>query len=122
MFWLNDELGGSVRTGHRRANALTKWSLLYSDVNDPSHSRERPAQFGSGPPGGPLADKKAAKLRRRQNKDDRQREKAERTGESAAQRAEAIRQRAAGAELENAERRVGLDGSVGGDTAPGRRA
>jgi hypothetical protein len=67
-----------------------------------------------------LADKKAAKLRRRENKESRARDKAERTGESAAQQAEAIRTREADAALPDAERRVGLDGSVGGDTAHGR--
>jgi hypothetical protein len=64
-----------------------------------------------------LADKKAAKLRRRENKESRARDKAERPGESAAQQAEAVRARRADAALEDAKRRVGLDGSVGGDTA-----
>jgi len=68
-----------------------------------------------------LADKKAAKLRRREKKDARERDKAERTGESPAQRAEAERDREAQAAAGDAERRVGLDGSVGGDTAHGRR-
>jgi hypothetical protein len=63
-----------------------------------------------------VADKKAAKLRRRENKESRAREKDERTGESAAQQAEAVRAREAEAALQDAERRVGLDGSVGGDT------
>ena len=68
-----------------------------------------------------MADKKAAKLRRRDNKDARERDKVQRTGESPAQQAEAVRERAADAALRDAERRVGLDGSVGGDTADGRR-
>jgi hypothetical protein len=63
-----------------------------------------------------MADKKAAKLRRRDNKESRAREKDERTGKSAAQKAEAVRAREAEAALRDAERRVGLDGSVGGDT------
>jgi hypothetical protein len=67
-----------------------------------------------------LADKKAAKLRRRENKEDRARDKVEREGESAAQEAEARRARGADAALRDAERRVGLDGSVGGDTARAR--
>ena len=68
-----------------------------------------------------MADKKAAKLRRRDNKDAREREKAESTGKSPAQRAEAARDRESDAAVGDAERRVGLDGSVGGDTAHGRR-
>jgi hypothetical protein len=67
-----------------------------------------------------VAEKKSAKHRRRANKEARERDKAERTGESPAQQAEALRARGADAELRDAERRVGLDGSVGGDTAPGR--
>jgi hypothetical protein len=64
-----------------------------------------------------LADKKAAKLRRRDNKQARERDKVERSGESPAQKAETVRERAAVATLRDAERRSGLDGSVGGDTA-----
>lgn len=63
-----------------------------------------------------LADKKAAKLARRENKEAREREKAERKGPSPAQEAEAIREREA-EDAEEAMRRIGLDGSVGGDTA-----
>ena len=64
----------------------------------------------------PLADKKAAKQRRRENKEAREKAKAERTGPSPAQQAEAVRNIEAEDPLE-AERRIGLDGSVGGDTA-----
>jgi hypothetical protein len=64
-----------------------------------------------------VADKKAAKLRRRDNKEARARDKVERTGESPAQQAEAVRERTAVATQRDAERRAGLDGSVGGDTA-----
>ncbi|MDP9377282.1 MAG: hypothetical protein M3P40_06900 [Actinomycetota bacterium] len=63
-----------------------------------------------------MADKQAAKLRRRENKELREREKAERTGESPAQQAEEVRRRNAPDPAEEA-RRAGLDGSVGGDTA-----
>ena len=66
-----------------------------------------------------MADKKAAKLARRENKEAREREKAERKGLSPAQEAEAIRIREA-ADPQEAERRTGLDGSVGGDTATDR--
>jgi hypothetical protein len=66
-----------------------------------------------------LADKKAAKLARRENKEARAREKAERIGASPAQEAEAVRRREA-ANLDDAGRRSGLDGSVGGDTATDR--
>ena len=69
-----------------------------------------------------MAEKKAAKRRRRDNKEARERDKAERTGESPAQQAEAARERGADAALRDAERRIGLDGSVGGDTARGRRS
>ena len=68
-----------------------------------------------------MAEKKAAKRRRRDNKAARERDKAERIGESPAQRAEAIRGREADAAQRDADRRMGLDGSVGGDTAQGRR-
>ena len=68
-----------------------------------------------------MADKKAAKLRRRENKEARERDKAARSGESPAQQAEAARERGADEASRDAERRVGLDGSVGGDTAQGRR-
>ena len=68
-----------------------------------------------------MAEKKAAKRRRRDNKEARDRAKAERTGESPAQQAEAERGRGADEALRDAERRMGLDGSVGGDTASGRR-
>jgi hypothetical protein len=64
-----------------------------------------------------LADKKAAKLRRRGNKEARARDKIDRTGASPAQQAEAVRERTADEALRDAERRAGLDGSVGGDTA-----
>jgi hypothetical protein len=67
----------------------------------------------------PLADKKAAKLARRENKEARAREKAERDGASPAQEAEAVRRREA-ENVEDTERRTGLDGSVGGDTATDR--
>ena len=63
-----------------------------------------------------MGDKKAAKQRRRENKEAREKAKAERTGPSPAQQAEAVRIVEAEDPLE-AERRIGLDGSVGGDTA-----
>jgi len=68
-----------------------------------------------------LAEKKSAKRRRRDNREARERDKVERTGESPAQQAEAERGRQADAATRDADRRVGLDGSVGGDTAQGRR-
>jgi hypothetical protein len=68
-----------------------------------------------------LADKKAAKLRRRENKQERENDKAARTGNSPAQDAEE-RRRQEGEDPAHAERRVGLDGSVGGDTVSGRRS
>jgi hypothetical protein len=40
-----------------------------------------------------MADKQAAKLRRRENRDQREREKATRTGDSPAQKAEQTRRR-----------------------------
>jgi hypothetical protein len=67
-----------------------------------------------------VADKKAAKLRRREKKQEREKDKAERTGNSPAQDAEEIRRQQAEDPAE-VERRVGLDGSVGGDTVRGRR-
>ena len=67
----------------------------------------------------PLADKKAAKQRRRENKEAREKAKAERTGPSPAQEAEAVRLDEA-EDPRRAERRIGLDGSVGGDTADNR--
>ena len=63
-----------------------------------------------------LADKKAAKRRRRENKEAREKAKAERTGLSPAQEAEAVRNVEA-EDPREAERRTGLDGSLGGDTA-----
>ena len=68
-----------------------------------------------------MAEKKSAKRRRRDNKEARERDKAQRTGESPAQQAEAIRAREADAAQRDADRRMGLDGSLGGDTAQGRR-
>jgi hypothetical protein len=67
-----------------------------------------------------LADKKAAKLRRRENKEAREKAKAERTGPSPAQQAEAVRNVEA-EDPRQPERRTGLDGSVGGDTAGNSR-
>ena len=66
-----------------------------------------------------LGDKQAAKQRRRENRDEREREKASRTGESPAQDAEAVRRRDA-PDPDDVARRAGTDGSVGGDTASGR--
>ena len=63
-----------------------------------------------------MGDKQAAKQRRRENRDERDRAKSERTGESPAQKAEAVR-RANDPDPRDKERRDGLDGSVGGDTA-----
>ena len=68
-----------------------------------------------------MADKKAAKRRRRENKEAREKAKAERTGPSPAQQAEAVRKVEAEA-TRQAERRTGLDGSVGGDTASNSRS
>ena len=68
-----------------------------------------------------MADKKAAKLRRRENKEAREKEKADRTGASAAQQAEAVRKHEA-EDPRHAQRRVGLDGSVGGDSARNSRS
>jgi hypothetical protein len=66
-----------------------------------------------------MADKQAAKLRRRENKEERERAKAERTGESPAQKAEKVRRSEVPDPGEEA-RRAGMDGYVGGDTAQGR--
>lgn len=66
-----------------------------------------------------MADKKAAKLHRRDIKEAREKEKAERKGPSPAQQAEEIRMRER-EDPEEAERRTGLNGSVGGDTAGDR--
>jgi hypothetical protein len=66
-----------------------------------------------------LGEKQAAKKRRRENREEREREKAARTGTSPAQDAEEIRRRNA-PDPEDAARRAGTDGSVGGDTATGR--
>ena len=66
-----------------------------------------------------MAEKQAAKRRRRENREEREREKVARTGESPAQDAEALRRRNA-PDPEDAARQVGGDGSVGGDTAQGR--
>ena len=63
-----------------------------------------------------MGDKQAAKQRRRENRDERERAKDERSGQSPAQKAEAIR-RATEPDPKDQERREGLDGSVGGDTA-----
>ena len=63
-----------------------------------------------------MGDKQAAKQRRRENRDERERAKTERSGESPAQKAEAIR-RANEPDPKHKERREGLDGSLGGDTA-----
>ena len=71
--------------------------------------------------GGSLAEKNAAKLRRREQKEARAKEKTERTGPSPAQEAEAVRKSEV-EEPRQAERRTGLDGSVGGDTAGDRRS
>lgn len=64
-----------------------------------------------------MGDKQAAKLRRRENKELRDREKAERTGESPAQEAEKVRMDEK-PDPASAERRAGTGEFVGGDTAP----
>jgi hypothetical protein len=69
-----------------------------------------------------LADKQAAKLRRRENKEAREREKADRKGESPAQEAEAIRRANAPDPREGARRTGTEEGFVGGDTARNRPA
>jgi hypothetical protein len=66
-----------------------------------------------------LADKKAAKQRRREKREEREREKEARVGDSPAQEAEAIRSRNA-PDPEQVARRSGGNGFVGGDTAEGR--
>jgi hypothetical protein len=66
-----------------------------------------------------LGEKQAAKRRRRENRDEREREKASRKGKSPAQNAEAVRRRNA-PDPDDVARRAGTDGSVGGDTASGR--
>ena len=66
-----------------------------------------------------MGEKQAAKRRRRDNRDEREREKATRKGESPAQTAEAVRRRNA-PDPDEVARRAGTDGSVGGDTASGR--
>jgi hypothetical protein len=66
-----------------------------------------------------LGEKQAAKRRRRENRDEREREKAARKGQSPAQKAEAVRRRNA-PDPDDVARRAGTDGSVGGDTASGR--
>ena len=66
-----------------------------------------------------MGEKQAAKKRRRENRDEREREKAARKGKSPAQKAEAVRQRNA-PDPDDVARQAGTDGSVGGDTASGR--
>ena len=66
-----------------------------------------------------MGEKQASKQRRRENREERDRQKAARKGDSPAQDAEAIRRRNA-PDPEEAARRAGTDGSVGGDTASGR--
>jgi hypothetical protein len=83
-------------------------------------TRLESADSGLAIAGGPLAEKKAAKRRRRENKEAREKAKAERTGPSPAQQAEAVRNVEA-EDPRQAERRTGLDGSVGGDTAGNSR-
>ena len=63
-----------------------------------------------------MGEKQAAKQRRRENRDERERQKAERKGDSPAQTAEAVRRRNA-PDPQDLAKRVGTDGSVGGDTA-----
>jgi hypothetical protein len=50
-----------------------------------------------------LADKQAAKLRRRENREQREREKASRTGDSPAQKAEQTRRRNEASANQNAK-------------------
>ena len=66
-----------------------------------------------------MGEKQSAKQRRRENRDERERAKAARTGESPAQEAEVVRRREA-PDPDDAAKRAGTDGSVGGDTASGR--
>jgi hypothetical protein len=54
-----------------------------------------------------LADKQAAKLRRRENREQREREKASRTGDSPAQKAEQTRRRNEASADQNAKDRSG---------------
>lgn len=63
-----------------------------------------------------MGDKQAAKQRRRENREEREREKAERTGDSPAQESEQIR-RSNDPDPRDEARRDGMDGFVGGDTA-----
>jgi hypothetical protein len=60
-----------------------------------------------------LADKQAAKLRRRDNREQREREKATRTGDSPAQKAEQARRR----DEASADRELKNRGGRGGDAA-----
>jgi hypothetical protein len=60
-----------------------------------------------------LADKQAAKLRRRDNREQREREKATRTGDSPAQKAEQARRR----NEASADRELKNRGGRGGDAA-----
>ena len=62
-----------------------------------------------------MADKQAAKVRRRAVKEQREKEKAERTGKSPAQEAEEIRMKDLPDPADEA-RRAGMDGHIGGDT------
>jgi hypothetical protein len=66
-----------------------------------------------------LGEKQAAKRRRRENRDERERDKASRKGKSPAQKAETIRRRNA-PDPDDVARRAGTDGSIGGDTASHR--
>ena len=65
-----------------------------------------------------MADKRATKLRRRENKELREREKAERVGDSPAQKSEEIRRRNTPDPTGKA-RRDGIDGSAA--ATPGNR-
>ena len=56
-----------------------------------------------------LADKRAAKLRRRENREQREREKASRTGDSPAQKAEQTRRRDEASADQVAKDRTGRD-------------
>jgi hypothetical protein len=57
-----------------------------------------------------MADKQAAKLRRRENRDQREREKATRTGDSPAQKAEQTRRRNEASADRDPKNRGGGDG------------
>jgi hypothetical protein len=61
-----------------------------------------------------LADKQAAKLRRRENREQREREKASRTGDSPAQKAEQTRRRNEASADENAKDRSGRGNATQG--------